>query len=76
MSKYLTWDDLADLYGERTGGTARIRPMDEIYDWAVSQPDIKETGNGLILNKKEASEEPKKRPKLYRKSRILRKDKP
>ena len=62
MSKYLTWDDLADLYKERTGGKARIRPMDEIYDWAVSQPDIKETDDGLILNKKEASEEPKKDP--------------
>lgn len=62
MSKYLTWDDLADLYKERTGGRARIRPMDEIYDWAVSQPDIKKTDDGLILNKKEASEEPKKDP--------------
>ena len=52
MSKYLTWDDLADLYKERTGGKARIRPMDEIYDWAVSQPDIEETDDGLILKSK------------------------
>ena len=50
--KYLTWDDLADLYKERTGGSAKIRSMDAIYDWAVSQPDIEETDDGLILKAK------------------------
>lgn len=39
--KSLTWDDLADLYKERTGGRARIQPMDNIYNWAIKQPDIK-----------------------------------
>lgn len=62
MSKYLTWDDLANLYKERTGGRARTRPMGSVYEWAIEQPDIEETDNGLILNKKEASEEPKKDP--------------
>lgn len=28
----LTWNDLADLYP----GTARIRPMNEIFEWASS----------------------------------------
>lgn len=46
--KYLTWDDLADLYKERTGGIARIKPMDMIYRWACTQKDIKETKDGLI----------------------------
>lgn len=47
-TKFLTWDDLADLYKERTGGRARIRPMSEIYDWAAAQPGIKEVDGGLV----------------------------
>ena len=39
--KSLTWDDLADFYKQKTGGRARIRPMDEIYEWAKKQPEIK-----------------------------------
>ena len=50
MKKYLTWDDLADLYKERTGGRARIKPMDEIYEWACEEPDIIETKDGLMLS--------------------------
>jgi len=37
----LTRDDLADLYQSRTGNKARIRPMDEVADWATRQHDIK-----------------------------------
>ena len=33
--KALTWDDLADLYP----GTARIKPMQEVFDWAANQTD-------------------------------------
>ena len=47
--KYLTWDDLADFYHRKTGGKAKIRPMQEIYDWAIKQPEITETPEGLIL---------------------------
>ena len=47
MSKYLTWDDLADFYKKITGNVARVRPMDEIYDWAAARPEIKEDENGL-----------------------------
>ena len=34
-SKALSWDDLADLYP----GIARIRPMDEIFEFFETQPD-------------------------------------
>ncbi len=49
-NKYLTWDDLADLYHKRTGGQARVKPMDIIFEWATTQQDITETKNGLIIN--------------------------
>ena len=52
MLKHLTWDDLAELYSERTGGRARTRPMDEIFKWAASQPDIEETEDGGLVMKK------------------------
>lgn len=35
MGKALTWDELADLYP----GTARIRPMEEVFEWAEKQTD-------------------------------------
>lgn len=47
--KYLTWDDLANFYHKKTGGRARIKPMNEIYDWAIEQEEIKETKNGLLF---------------------------
>lgn len=49
MSKLMTWNDLADFYHKKTGGTARTRPMDQVYDWAVEQEEIEETEEGLIL---------------------------
>jgi hypothetical protein len=52
MSKYLTWDDLADFYKKKTGGTARIKPMDTIYNWAVKQEEIIETEEGLLFKTK------------------------
>jgi hypothetical protein len=48
QQKYLTWDNLADFYKKKTGGTARTKPMDAIYDWAIKQPEIKETEEGLL----------------------------
>jgi hypothetical protein len=49
----LTWDDLANLYKERTGGTARIKPMDSIFEWATNQSDItlNEDGTLSLTNK-------------------------
>lgn len=38
--KHLTWDDLADFYHKKTGGHARTKQMDTIYDWAIKQPEI------------------------------------
>jgi hypothetical protein len=52
----LTWEDLADLYGKRTGGRARIMSMDDIYNWAVSQPDIEKTADGGLIIKETADE--------------------
>lgn len=44
--KELTWEELADLHDERTGGRARTRPMDAVFEWALTQPDIEETETG------------------------------
>lgn len=38
--KPLTYDDLADMYKIRTGGNARICPMQRIVEWALTQPDV------------------------------------
>lgn len=38
--KELTWDELADFYKKKTGQLAKIRPMDEIYEWATKQQEI------------------------------------
>jgi hypothetical protein len=51
MSKYLTWDNLADLYKERTGGRARIMDMDTIFNWAEKQEDIQKSKNGSLYFK-------------------------
>lgn len=40
MSKSLTWDQLADLYHKKTGGQARTKPMDTIFEWAENQKEI------------------------------------
>ena len=37
LSKALTWDELADIYDKKTGGTARIKPMSTIFKWAKKQ---------------------------------------
>ena len=47
--KHMTWDDLADFYKSKTGCSARIRPMKDVYNWALKQPEFKETEEGLIL---------------------------
>ena len=36
----LTWDELADVYKKETGRTARIQPMDTIFEWAERRTDI------------------------------------
>jgi hypothetical protein len=51
--KDLTWDELAEIYKKETGGTARTKPMDSIFKWAKSRPDIF-TYNNDGLQKKEA----------------------
>lgn len=50
----LTWDDLADFYKLKTGNSARIRPMNAIYQWDVKQEEIKVMeDSSLILKTKE-----------------------
>ena len=53
MNTYLTWDKLADFYKLKTNDSARTKSMDIVYDWAVKQPEILETDEGLILKKGE-----------------------
>jgi hypothetical protein len=40
MKSTLTWNDVADLYGKKTGLTARILPIEKVYKWATKQPEI------------------------------------
>lgn len=49
--KALTWDDLANLYKEKTGRTARIRPMDEILKWATKHPDFYVDNDGYLYHR-------------------------
>ena len=39
MTEALTWDDLANIYKNCTGRNARVRPMNEILEWAEKQTD-------------------------------------
>ena len=39
-SKRLSYDDIADIYKEVTGQSARIRPIDSIVDWAEARKDL------------------------------------
>lgn len=36
----LTWNELADFYGKKTGMKARIMPMEKVYCWGTKQPEI------------------------------------
>ena len=53
IGKALTWDELADLYP----GTARIRPMQDVFDWAAKQTDrfyvCPKEGTIHLINKEE-----------------------
>jgi len=44
----LTWEDLADMYKKATGSSAKVRPMDEIFEWAEKQP-------GVVLNERDGT---------------------
>jgi len=49
----LTYDDLADLYRVKTGSSARIKPMNFVLEWALSNDYIVETETGgFITNNK------------------------
>lgn len=51
--KDLTWDELADVYYKYTGRQARIQPMENISNWALSRPDLF-TYNNEGFQRKEA----------------------
>lgn len=38
-AKQISNDELADIYRETTGQSARIQPMDKIFDWAAAKKD-------------------------------------
>lgn len=40
VNNNLTWDEVADIYKKETGCSARIQPMDKIFKWAESRPDL------------------------------------
>ena len=50
----LTYDDLADFYKEKTGKSARIMRMEDIYDWATMQEEIKINDDTSLSFKQEA----------------------
>ena len=56
IGKALTWEELANIYDKATGGKARTKPMDVIFNWAENQPKKfkvdKEGSIHLILKKK------------------------
>lgn len=52
MKKYLTWEELADFYKEKTGRTAQIQPMENIYNLAIKQEEIAEDKNGIYKKEK------------------------
>lgn len=50
----LTWNELADLYHERTGEWPKTKPLDQVYEWATKLSDIVVQEDGtLVLIKKE-----------------------
>ena len=54
--KALSWDDLADFYGKKTSGTARIKPLDAVYKWAIKQKEIvvnSDSSLSFVPNKQE-----------------------
>lgn len=52
QEKYLTWEDLAVFYKKKTGGTAKTKPMDTIYNWAIKQKEVVEDNEGLKWKRK------------------------
>ena len=53
--KNLTFNDLADIYHERTGQQARIRSIDSVLEWAEKQTDIIEVDDEGYFHLKEKS---------------------
>jgi len=39
VSEALTWDQLADKYDKMTGGCARTKQMDDVFEWAERNTD-------------------------------------
>ena len=48
MTHKLTWSDLADLYKKETGHSAKIKPMEVIFDWAATLPYITVNKDGSL----------------------------
>lgn len=39
IGEALIWNELADIYDQRTGQCARIKPMSKVFEWAEKQTD-------------------------------------
>lgn len=61
--RYLTWDDLGDLYELHTNKSARILPLDRVFDWALKNQNklgikYEEKTGMLYFAKEDKNEEP------------------
>lgn len=45
----MMYEELADFYKMKTGGTAIIIPMNDIFDWAELQPEILMIDDSLFM---------------------------
>ena len=46
--KRLTYEDLGTFYKEKTGWTAKTKPLEYIFEWAVKQEEIQENIDGSL----------------------------
>ena len=52
--KPLTWGELAMIFNKHTNKRAYTLPMDVVYDWAISRPDLFDTDKeGQLFLKEE-----------------------
>lgn len=48
MSGRLTWNEVADIYQHNCGGTARILPMDTVFDAVEKLPFVHLDSEGYL----------------------------
>lgn len=53
----LTWDEVATIYDQVTGGKARTKPMDSIFEWSKTRSDLFIHANDCVYRKPEQGSE-------------------